>query len=53
MERKKQTMLWKSKIRMRDYTINNDCVDVKMSGFYFAGWSTSVDGSDGILLKKR
>lgn len=23
-----------------------------MSGFYFAGWSTSVDGSDGILLKK-
>lgn len=35
-----------------NYTINNDCVDVKMSGFYFAGWSTSADGSDGVLLKK-
>ena len=35
-----------------NYTIDNDCVDVKMSGYYFAGWSTSADGSDGVLLKK-
>ena len=35
-----------------NYTIHNDCADVTMSGYYFAGWSTSVDGSDSVLLKK-
>lgn len=34
------------------YTINNDCAEVMMSGYYFNGWSTSADGSDGVLLKK-
>ena len=53
MVRKKLPMLSKSKIRTRDYIIDNDCAEVTKRGYYFAGWSTSADGSDGVLLKKR
>ena len=35
------------------YIIDNDCAEVTKRGYYFAGWSTSADGSDGVLLKKR
>ncbi|MBU5479805.1 InlB B-repeat-containing protein [Blautia sp. MSJ-19] len=34
------------------YQIEKDAADVKKEGYYFAGWSTSVDGSDGVLLQK-
>ena len=33
------------------YIIDNDCAEVTKRGYYFAGWSTSADGSDGVLLK--
>ena len=35
-----------------NYIIDNDCAEVTKRGYYFAGWSTSADGSDGVLLKK-
>lgn len=33
------------------YIIDNDCAEVTKRGYYFAGWSTSADGSNGVLLK--
>ena len=33
------------------YEIDRDGTGLKKFGYYFTGWSTSADGSDGVLLK--